>query len=77
MYDIEKIAKEGGTGWIHGMLCDNNTAVLLVRVYQALKPENREKFELFLCEPDSFLKLVNFAWQHSPGFESGPKIRVG
>lgn len=43
---------------IDGQVVDATTANLLVKVYEALSPTNRKKFETM-----NFLRLVDFAWK--------------
>lgn len=56
---VRTIARTGMAARVDGVVVDIQTASLLVKVYDILSPENREKFGR-----PSIVKLAEFAWSH-------------
>jgi hypothetical protein len=56
---LRKIVDNHEAGMVDGFWVDATTAHMLVTVHDALKVENREKFETV-----GFLALVDFGWKH-------------
>jgi len=60
IHALRAIVRDHQAARIDGYLVDAMTAGLLVQVYDALSPANREKFG-----KPSLLALVNLAWKHA------------
>ena len=56
---IRKIREDSQAGLVDGYWLDATTADMLAMVYDALRPELREKFERIPLP-----RLVDFGWKH-------------
>jgi len=60
IHALRAIVRDHQAARIDGYIVDAMTAQLLVKVYEALAPANRERFG-----KPNLLALVNLAWKHA------------
>lgn len=55
-YDVKELFTGNKKGWV---VLDGFTASAMLAIYNGLKPENQDKFNLI-----SLPKLIDFTWKH-------------